>query len=312
MDTVDLRFDKTVARGDVTNLSALCADGEHLWLAGDEAAAIELLTRQDDGGYASHRTFRLADLVRLPDGADEEVDIEGLARDDHHLWAVGSHALVRKKKGAKPKPNRRILVRLPVTTDADGAPALGRGAILGRKPPTLADLVADDPQLGPSTAVPSKENGFEIEGLAAYGDAILAGLRGPVLDGQAVVLELRPYTKPGKARLRVDGYRVHRLDLGGLGIRDLCPDEATGGLLVLAGPTMAHAGPVRVYRWRPGDRPAPACDLPSGAEEDHPEGIAVVDGGDTLVVVYDHPSPVLRNKAVKVSLRTQAPAVVRS
>ena len=42
-------------------------------------------------------------------------------------------------------------------------------------------------------------------------------------------------------------YRKHLLDLGGLGVRDLCPDG--DDLLVLAGPSMALSGPVRLYRW---------------------------------------------------------------
>src|SRR4030095_377034 len=96
----------------------------------------------------------------------------------------------------------------------------------------------------------SKDNGLDVEGLAVHGDTLYIGLRGPVLRGWACVLEVLPTTDDrDPTRLRVaafsDGarYRKHLLDLGGLGVRDLCPDG--DDLLVLAGPSMAlsRAGP---------------------------------------------------------------------
>ena len=47
--------------------------------------------------------------------------------------------------------------------------------------------------------IPSKDNGFDVEGLAVSGDRVFLGLRGPVLRGWAMVVELRVRTA-GTAR----------------------------------------------------------------------------------------------------------------
>ncbi|MCD0452905.1 DUF3616 domain-containing protein [Actinocorallia sp. API 0066] len=310
-----------------TNLSAVRRDGRCLWVAGDETATIERLTevRGPDGavtGYSSQVTYRLADFVDLPAGADEEADLEGLASGDGWLWAVGSHSLKRKRvkqehsagKSRKRlatvvrEENRYILVRLPLEQGPDGLPvpvreaADGRRAeVLGGRGDSLAELLADDPHLGPFFAIPSKDNGVDVEGVALHGDRIYVGFRGPVLRGWAALVEIWPESDPaapGRLRLRaLNGarYHTHFLDLRGLGIRDLCPDG--DDLLVLAGPSMSLSGPVRLFRWPDAvkaDAPAfvPALDhlgdLPHGDGEDHAEGIAIID--DTLLVVYDSPS----------------------
>ncbi|ROO88593.1 uncharacterized protein DUF3616 [Actinocorallia herbida] len=316
------------------NLSAVRHDGRCLWLAGDETATIERLTevRGPDGtvtGYDGQVTYRLADFVDLPAGPEEEADLEGLASGDGWLWAVGSHSLKRKrvKLGHSPaksrkrlatvvrEENRYILVRIPLETDADGLPtpvrkaADGRRAeVLGGRDDSLAELLADDPHLGPFFAIPSKDNGVDVEGVALHGDRIYVGFRGPVLRGWAALVEVWPESdpeSPGRMRLRAlngEHYHTHFLDLDGLGIRDLCPDG--DDLLVLAGPSMALSGPVRLFRWRDAVRAtAPAFvpdldrlgDLPHGQGEDHAEGIAVID--DSLLVVYDSPAATRHTEA---------------
>jgi L-seryl-tRNA(Ser) seleniumtransferase len=40
--------------------------------------------------------------------------------------------------------------------------------------------------------IPGKDNGLDVEGLASVGDRLLVGLRGPVLRGWAIVLEIEP------------------------------------------------------------------------------------------------------------------------
>ncbi|WP_445187429.1 DUF3616 domain-containing protein [Pseudonocardia sp. Cha107L01] len=97
-----------------------------------------------------------------------------------------------------------------------------------RGEPNLANLLAEDEHLAPFLAIPAKDNGFDVEGLAVHGETLYVGLRGPVLRGFAVVLELLPEeAAPGRLRLvPIEGercYRKHFLDLGGLGVRDLCP-----------------------------------------------------------------------------------------
>ncbi|MER7545609.1 DUF3616 domain-containing protein [Spirillospora sp. NPDC127506] len=332
---VELRFGLESREAEThTNLSAVRQDGRCLWVAGDETATIERLTAVLDGdgrvtGYDAQATVALADLVRLPAGPGEEADIEGLARANGWLWAIGSHSLKRKKikPGQSPakarkrlatvvrEDNRFILVRLPLVTGEDGLPAVVRedggrtAAVLGLDKDSLTDLLEDDPHLAPFLSIPSKDNGIDIEGIAAHGDRLYIGLRGPVLRGWAVLVEVRPGTDPedpGRLRLLPVGggkdlYRTHFLDLGGLGIRDLCPHG--DDLLVLTGPSMDLDGPVRVVRWR-GAAKADAAEivtaeeletlgvLPYGDGDDHAEGIAVLDEpGTRLLVVYDSPSP---------------------
>ena len=96
-------------------------------------------------------------------------------------------------------------------------------------------------------------------------------------------------------------YRKRMLDLHGLGVRDLCPHGED--LLVLAGPSMDLDGPVRLFRWHgalAGQAPLVVrdgsltleLDLPYGAGDDHPEGVALLGAPEDgrLLVVYDSPS----------------------
>jgi hypothetical protein len=141
------------------------------------------------------------------------------------------------------------------------------------------------------------------------GDRLFVGLRGPVLGGWAVILELELEEKDDfTLKLKKIGpdnqpYRKHFLQLNGLGIRDLCVLD--DDLLILAGPTMMLDGPVFLFRWAGGAKPEKQSlvfkeelkrsrvKLPSGQKEgfDHPEGITLFsldgDGIDSILVVYD-------------------------
>lgn len=333
--TVLLRFGQaSQAAATHTNLSAVRTDGRVLWLAGDETATVERLTADDPDKpteYADERTFRLADLVTLP-GADpdEEADIEGLARTGNFLWVVGSHSLrrrqikdrhagrraLRRLARVTGQDNRQILLRIPVA-EVDGLPTLVRETVIDGRRHHAAGLAAsdgirallrDDEHLAPFLAIPSKDNGLDIEGIAVRGDRVYLGLRGPVLRGWAFVLELRPYVHPADpARLRLrafdDGrpYRKHVLDLAGLGVRDLCPSG--DDLLVLAGPTMDLDGPVRIHRWHGAFRAETPeivrgaairreLELTHGEGDDHAEGIGLIGapGDGRLLVVHDSPA----------------------
>jgi hypothetical protein len=331
---VELRVHPETAPEIHTNLSGVQEDGPCLWAISDEGARIERLTATTDHdgrvtAFTAHRTFALADLVKLPAGPDEEADLEGLARTGEWLWTVGSHSHKRKRIKPRHSPakarkrlatvvredNRFILARLPVVTGTDGLPEVVReaedgrcAAILGGDGDAITDLLGDDPHLAPFLSLPGKDNGLDIEGIAVLGDRVYLGLRGPVLRGWAVIIELRPDDDPGGERLRLlpfdDGslYRTHFLDLGGLGVRDLCPDG--DDLLILTGPTMDLDGPVRLVRWpRAADTGEPAVvaagelrvlgELPYGEGEDHPEGMTLLKGADAerVLVVYDSPAP---------------------
>src|SRR5262249_5064604 len=92
-------------------------------------------------------------------------------------------------------------------------------------------------------------------GMAVSEDRVLLGLRGPVIRGFAVIVELRLEERDEELRLRriapnEKRYRKHFADLSGLGIRDLALDG--DNIVILAGPTMGLSGPWSLLRWRDG------------------------------------------------------------
>ena len=268
-----------------SNLSGAAFTGDWLWVAGDEACGLDRLRRLKPVGkealrFGEVRDFPLADLLDLPGEADEEADLEGMAVADGYLWVVGSHGL--KRKNAKPERdhaenakrlskvaldgNRRLLACLPIELNAQGEPCLVRQAQDGRRAlrlkgdaqhNLLTRALADDPHFGPYMAIPGKDNGFDVEGLAVDGNRLLLGLRGPVLRGWSALLEVAMQTRGDQLRLApLDDsgllIRKHFLQLDGLGVRDL--HFSGDDLYILAGPTMVLNGDIRVFKW-PGAKP---------------------------------------------------------
>jgi len=325
-------------------LSVAVQIGDTLWVTNDETISLErlsLVEGDDTGTYRygrHHKQFSLIDYLQLPvkprELADlEEADVEGLSYENGYLWLVGSHSLKRKKPkmkdGAKKAQkqlaqvrsdgNRYLLARIPIV-ERDGTYTLAKEDRQNGKKRTaaqlhgsdkgndLTDALEKDEHLGSFLAIPGKDNGFDIEGLAVVGERLLIGLRGPVLRGWAVILEVElkeDKEEPSTLRLKAIGpnnrlYRKHFLHLGGLGIRDLCAQGSD--LLILAGPTMDLDGPVTMFRWPGGTEPkgeavVPASelervlDVPYGQSVDHAEGMTLFspDGGKarSLLVVYD-------------------------
>lgn len=313
------------------DLSALrLTPDKYLWLGSDETSTIERLSFVDSQTFAKHQQFRVADFIELPESEDQEIDIEGLAYTGHYLWFVGSHSWKRKK----PKPdktdennikrltkleseaNRYLLGRIPLVQgellqtcanpDNPDEQLSAAKLQLTERGNLLMDALADDPHLGTyvGAAIPGKENGFDIEGLAVYQNRIFLGLRGPVLRGWAVMLEIEvEASSSGLLTLRQIGqgkqYKKHFIYLNGLGIRDLCLDGEN--LLFLAGPTMDLDGPVRIYRLQNGvnlqedvlSKPDVVQEIPYGNGEDHAEGMTLFTDFTqmpSLLIVYDSPA----------------------
>ncbi|MHC8314693.1 DUF3616 domain-containing protein [Pseudomonas sp. LB3P31] len=320
-------------------LSAAQQIDDTLWVANDETTSLERLKIQGSAPGAvvrcdGHQSFQLLDYLDLPlPKKDAEIDIEGLAYvpESGYLWVVGSHSLKRKKAEAgtsaqknikrlstvEADGNRFLLARIPVvqqndsyvlarTVDADGRTAAQlRGNEVGND---LTAEIAEDPQLRDFLSIPGKDNGFDVEGLAVIGSRLLLGLRGPVLRGWAMLLEIEPelndastdtlmLNKIGPAGRR---YRKHFFALNGLGLRDLC--ICGDDLLILAGPTMDQDGPVTVFRWRGGfasdeesvvftDQLEIVLEVPFGEGNDHAEAMCLFESGEqrgeTLLILYD-------------------------
>ena len=212
-------------------LSAVVLIGDEVWTANDETIALERLSCKNNNAgvnktYCEHAHFPLDKYVALPGDGQGEIDIEGLDYRDGYLWLIGSHSLSRKKakKNATveenlkrladiSKPgeirNRYLLARIPlVEKDGSRVPekqveenGIKRTAALLKLQNNgnqLTTVLAQDELLKPFLSIPSKDNGFDIEGLAVTDDGrAFIGLRGPVLRGWAIILEFN-------RRLRTD------------------------------------------------------------------------------------------------------------
>jgi uncharacterized protein DUF3616 len=353
------------------SLSAFVRVGDSIFAGADEGVKMARLEARDGGRrFLLQELIDLSkwfDLPIPPSGSArkvKEIDLEGmdLDRDDNVLWLLGSHSLKRGKAEAgvanaenlkalgevKVDANRFFLgcVRLrdhggnlrlaedgPQPGDARAAQLVGDATTS-----ELLDEIRRDPLFErfcrDGAGIPGKDNGVDFEGLAcAPGGRVLVGMRGPVLRGIAIVLELAPEriasptTKADHLRLTTIGpdarkYRRHFLDLGGNGIRDLCWDD--GDLLVLAGPTAGLDAAPLIFRWKSAKE---ALGKTSGDEEqffwradgalvierygadwkqeapgvDHAEAITLV-GKKQLAIGYDSPGKTRLRKPAAVSV----------
>ncbi|MBC8082301.1 MAG: DUF3616 domain-containing protein [Hymenobacter sp.] len=332
-------------------LSTVLRTGDNLWVSCDERTSIERLRLTGPHEARAHCRYELAGLLDLGADAEEEIDIEGLAEGGHYLWVIGSHS--RKRKQPKPadedvakqiarlaevqeEPSRYLLARIPLLLNpTTGDYELHREAPHPTEPAhtlraaqlhgsdttnELLELLALDPHLKPFMQIPGKDNGFDIEGLAVAPDGrLFVGLRGPVLRGWALVLELLPREdKHGRLRLsELSGaaekfYKKHFLDLGGMGLREL--RQRGPDLLLLAGPTMDLDGTIAVYCWPDAllraqdsltgpDKLVRLLDVPHGsgptAGQDKAEGMALLDD-EHVLIVFDSPTEARKPAAHQV------------
>ena len=318
----------------ISDISAAAfSDDGSLWVGSDEMIGVERLSSVGCHSYGEHQRFLLQDYINLFN-TDDEIDIEGMDFADGYLWLTGSHSTKRKK----PKKddllenlermatittdlNRFILARIPIV---NGKPIKSfspqedktlSAACLQTKEERniLFEALAEDRHLKPfiAASIPSKDNGLDIEGLAVKDGRLLLGLRGPVLRGWAVIIELEPVETEagvlGFKEITDDGakYKKYFLDLNGLGVRELCWQGED--LLILAGPTMSIEGEMQIFRWcdaaqseghtiqeQDEDELFPLFDLPFTIGTDHAEGLALYscwEKEDGLMVFYDSPDP---------------------
>lgn len=275
-------LDKNIREG----ISSITCTGKYLWVAGDENISIQRLELLEDGSYGKAKNYFLKDFIELP-VPDEEADIEGMDVDGNYLWIVGSHSYKRKKirtekedkegeidrlSRTKIGANRNLLARIPIVQNEleeftlkkecpdPGNPEKQLTAAklkhTKKKWSQLTKKLKKDKHIAPFIKLPGKDNGFDIEGLAVFENRLFVGLRGPVLRGWAVILEIWLEEKePGLLKLQKDEetghyYRKHFVNLFGMGIRELvCAGE---DLLILAGPSMDLDGTMEIYRWKKG------------------------------------------------------------
>ena len=324
-------------------LSAAIILGDNLWIACDERSTLERLTRIDKETFGNHQSFDLSEYLELPGGAGCEIDVEGMGYEDHYLWIVGSHSLARKKpkKAGSPEkqikrlskvkddPSRYLLARIPIIIDKEtGEYVLQKSCAHPNIPDVklhasqlvsygeknqLWQVLASDIHLKPFMQIPGKDNGLDIEGLALSKGKIFIGLRGPVLRGWAMILEVEiKETKSEFFKLKSiagDGkfYKKHFLHLEGMGIREL--SVIKNDMLILAGPTMDLDGTISVYRWKNAIKQESEAivhrkqlerlfDVPHGSGEtsgqDKAEGMTIY-GENHVLIVFDSPTDKRKN-----------------
>jgi hypothetical protein len=333
-------------------LSSVLRTGDNIWVSCDERTSIERLRLVGPHEFGEHRRYELGDLLDLTNAKEEEeIDIEGLGEHGHYLWIVGSHSLKRKQPKSDDEnvakqiarlakveeaPSRYLLARVPLLLNpatgdyelhreaphpTDPTRTLRAAQLRGNQETNdLLDALAEDPHLKPFLQIPGKDNGFDIEGLAVAPDGrVFVGLRGPVLRGWAIALELvLREDKHGRLRLaEIPGatekyYKKHFLDLGGMGLREL--RQRGNDLLLLAGPTMDLDGTIAVYHWpdallqEQDSLIGPAklkrlFDVPHGfgptAGQDKAEGMAVLDD-EHVLIVFDSPTEARKPAAHQV------------
>ncbi|MCP3136195.1 DUF3616 domain-containing protein [Pyxidicoccus xibeiensis] len=343
-----LKFDQDAAAvPDDLSAAARAPDGS-VWVASDEHGVLHRLNPEEPRIFSHQERHDVASLLGVKGGEEMDIEALDM-QDGHLWLVGSHSAVRKKPKGkgvekdlarlatVEHQPARFMLARLPLPdAEADRpAPPKEAGARakkaakkkgVAKLEPSkagspLVELLRRDEHLGPflvpagrgappgALAIPSKDNGLDIEGLAVHGDRVFLGLRGPVLRGWAVMLEMEVqdagngFLAPKRGK-KGGAYRKHFLQLDGLGIREL--SRHGDDLLILAGPTLPLDGTIRLYRLRgglhltedsihqqaPGDL-EPLFDIPRSEKADHAEGVALFsyfDKDDSVLIVYDSPS----------------------
>ena len=225
----------------IDDLSGVVLVGEHLLLGNDEGHHL-LRCRLNP----EIDRWELADTLKLGKGG-QEADIEALAYADGYLYAVGSHSL--RRRVLKPavhsvKHNRKRFGQLVAEKARNRLYRIAFDRVSGQfgeiASISLSKRLRKNPLLAPFSAVPSKENGIDIEGLALHRGQIYLGFRGPVLRHNLVPVMVLDFDHP-------KDYVLRFVDLRGQGIRDMV--SLGDAMLVLTGPVGDGPGPFRLWLW---------------------------------------------------------------
>src|SRR6478609_7732588 len=180
---------------------------------------------------------------------DSEADLEAAAKLGDTIFFITSHG---RNAAGKPAPARQRLFALTLT-ETNGLATVQRvGQIYTN---LVADLATDARyarfELGDAAErAPKAAGGFNIEALVATPEgALLIGFRNPIPHGRALLAPLLNPHETITGRPAKFGPPL-RLDLGGLGLRDMC--AVTNGYYVIAGPASGGQGASRLFFWAGG------------------------------------------------------------
>lgn len=286
-----------------TSLPRLCL------VIDDETQGAQIVLLQDDelraGGFIPLTVAQFA-------GKPLELDAEGVAFDAGHFYVVGSHgrprhgddavseAQKKPKNDAKAAASRQIFrIALPASAvDMKTGQLVGKAEILPSS--ALAAILKDQPELKPFYDEPLHKNGVTIEGLAVRDRRLFIGMRGPVLEADAIVLSVaEPAAFDGQAAEPT----LHRLALGkdrsnhSRGVRDLV--RYRDDFLVLAGPVNdppedvpIKDGDYAIYLWNGKGKTDRLFDLKAFGDKKKPEALLPIDGDAEqvrLLLMFDGP-----------------------
>lgn len=287
-EAIELRGNLT----EPTQISGVTRYGDLLVVCPDEGCEFDVLV--PDGANA-YRATRSVSLCEDEDEPKEEIDLEGAASDGDYLFLVGSHSLARHK--VKPDgeygQNRLRLAEIKEDSSRDAVFRLQlgeHGKLKSKEKINLRKILKNDDILCRFTEIPSKENGIDIEGVAARGSKLYLGFRGPVLRGNYVPVMVLDFDSP-------KDYELKFVNLGGRGIRDIA--AVKDGLLIIAGPVGEDSETYELCFWNDKD-----CIPGVGGKEGavsvlgdflprpgaKAEGLNVLDEDErryTILVVYD-------------------------
>jgi hypothetical protein len=215
-----------------------------------------------------------------------EADLEAAAQLGDTIFFITSHG---RNAAGKPAPARQRLFALTLT-ETNGVAIVQR---VGRIYTNLVADLATDVRYAPfelgdaAELAPKATGGFNIEALAVTPEGtLLIGFRNPIPQGRALLAHLLNPRETIAGQPAKFGPPL-QLDLGGLGLRDLCP--ATNGYYLVAGPASGGQGASRLFFW-PGGPAAPQAITEIRFADSNPEGICFFDFGnraDFLIVSDD-------------------------
>jgi hypothetical protein len=238
---------------EVSDISAVVAVGEFLVIASDERSSVQVLLEVERGkSYRAGVLVNLADeqIVDMAESDDVELDLEGLAVDQRTVYVIGSHSRKRSKVASKDEQRAYAKNRDRITKthleharnwlfrmELDEQGGINPEAVTRT---SLRSTILLDPVLDRFWAIPGKENGVDIEGLAMRETTLFVGFRSPVLRSNWVPVLAIEYGESMQTQTRF-------VNLDGLGVRGM--ETVEDGLLLLAGPAGDAGGEFRVYLW---------------------------------------------------------------
>lgn len=232
-------------RGSCDGSAAVALDAEHFVGACDEDNVLRIYQR--GRGALPVQAFDMSSLIQA-DLRHPESDFEGAARLGETVYWISSHSLSR---GGKERAGRGRFFATKFLRAGGG----WKVELVGIPRADLLEYLTTDPDIASlklaeaATRSPKEKDALNIEGLCATPEGyLLVGFRNPIRGGQAVLVSLRnPAAYVGGAAPEFGP--PLKLDLGGLGIRDLTLWR--GGYLVAAGPARS-GGKHQLWFWAGG------------------------------------------------------------